>query len=293
MMAFLKIFGVILFAATLSLCAQSAKVSTYLKLVAQGKISEVKSKLPDLLAEYPNDPGVKLLHGVVIEDGARALEKYKEIVKDFPDSEWADDAYWRIVQYYAVSGDTEKAESELANFRRRYPSSEFLAPASDVVRSAEQINRKKTSAKEIKDAAAEPISEKKSVPTKTDKIQAPAVNKNTSVKPASDKDKAPADSKNAKSIQPITQAKNPDASDGDSKWGLQVGIYSTKDKAELEKKKIEKLRMRTTLIERPIKGKNMFALVIGDYTSKALAEDAKKAVEAQCKCETIVYKKVK
>ena len=55
------------------------KVSEYLNMVANGKVDEVKLQLPDLLAEYPDDPGVMLVHGAVIDDAYRALDIYKKI----------------------------------------------------------------------------------------------------------------------------------------------------------------------------------------------------------------------
>jgi cell division protein FtsN len=122
--------------------AQKDEVNKYLRLVAYGKIDEVRAIIPDLLAKYPNDPGVKLLHGTILDDAFLALDVYQSILKNYPESEWADHAYWRIVQFYAVLGDTNKAMTELANFRTRYPSSSFIGPAADVVRSAVNLTKK-------------------------------------------------------------------------------------------------------------------------------------------------------
>ncbi|MFA5511697.1 MAG: hypothetical protein WC313_04535 [Candidatus Kapaibacterium sp.] len=119
-----------------TLQAQKDEVNKNLRLVAYGKIDEVRAVIPDLLAKYPNDPGVKLLHGTILDDAFLALDVYNTIITNFPNSEWADHAYWRIVQFYAVLGDTAKAQAELANFRSRYPASVFIGPAADVVRSS-------------------------------------------------------------------------------------------------------------------------------------------------------------
>jgi cell division protein FtsN len=126
----------------LGLFAQKEEVTKNLRLVAYGRIDEVRAIIPDLLAKYPDDPGVKLLHGTILEDAFLALEVYQGILKNYPESPWADHAYWRIVQFYAVLGDTAKAQAELANFRSRYPASTFIGPASDVVRSSVSLARK-------------------------------------------------------------------------------------------------------------------------------------------------------
>jgi hypothetical protein len=117
------------------------QTATYLTMIADGRLQDVKAKLPDLMVERPNDPGVQLLLGVVIDDAFKALDIYKRITDNHPESEWADDAYWRIVQFYAVMGDTTKAKGELNNFRRRYPTSGYLVPAIDVVRSSIAMTR--------------------------------------------------------------------------------------------------------------------------------------------------------
>lgn len=141
----LALYLVLAFTFLTNLHAQDAIVTENLKLVAMGKVDEVKNKIPDLLVEYPNDPGITLLHAVVIEDAFKALALYSDIVQNYPDSQWADDALWRIVQIEALAGNLDRAKDELNTFRRRYPTSPFLAPAADVVRAAESIAAKSPS----------------------------------------------------------------------------------------------------------------------------------------------------
>lgn len=128
-----------------TLQASGPDINSYLEMVANGKLTEVKSQLPDLMVEYPDDAGVKLLLAVVIDDAYKSLDIYKKIVATYPESEWADDAYWRIVQFYAVKGETNKAQYELNYFRTKYPQSPFIVPAAEVVRMAEGIFRKENS----------------------------------------------------------------------------------------------------------------------------------------------------
>lgn len=125
--------------------ASGPDINTYLEMVANGKITEVKSQLPDLMVEYPDDAGVKLLLAVVIDDANKSLDIYKKLVANYPESDWADDAYWRIVQYYALKGETNKAQYELNYFRTKYPQSPYIVPAAEVVRMAEGIFRKENS----------------------------------------------------------------------------------------------------------------------------------------------------
>lgn len=123
----------------ISLQAKSPDINQYLQQVANGNIMQVKSELPDLMVEYPDDAGVKLLLAVVIDNADKSLDIYKKIVANYPESDWADDAYWRIVQFYAVKGETNKAQYELNYFRTKYPQSPYIVPAAEVVRMATSI----------------------------------------------------------------------------------------------------------------------------------------------------------
>jgi len=97
--------------------ADNDKIRYYLQLVAQGKIDDVKRDLPDLLIDYPDDPGIQLLHAVVVADIFKAVQVYERIVENYPKSEFADEAYWRIVQFYAIKGDTTSAQKVLDMYR--------------------------------------------------------------------------------------------------------------------------------------------------------------------------------
>jgi predicted Zn-dependent protease len=137
---------VTLFLAILSLSqgyayAQSEEVKSCLKMISDGKVDDVKRKLPDLLAEYPDDPGVMLVHASVLDDAYRANGLLEKLIKRYPDSQWTDNAYWRVIQFYAVAGDTTKAKQELEGYRQKYPSSPYLLAASDVVRTSVMLAR--------------------------------------------------------------------------------------------------------------------------------------------------------
>lgn len=237
----------------INLYSQDKVVGDYLQQYAQGKMNEVRSALPDLLVEYPNDPGVKLLLAVVLEDADKAVDIYKEIVQKFPDSQWADDAYWRLIQYYAVKNDVEKAEYELDNFRKRYPTSDFLTPATDVVRTAKSITTNKAKVN--------------TAPTKVEAITNAKVDAKPVEKPIE-----------AKVQGPIT-------------YGLQVGLYSSMQAAETERERFLKQRLRTSIEEKIVEGEKKYAVVIGNYSSMESAEAAKVIIQQQCNCAPVIYKK--
>ena len=111
----------------------NTKIASYLKLISEGRSDEVKNKLTDLTTNYPDEPGVLLLQGALQKNIEKALPIYQRILKKYPNSEWADDAAWRIIQYYSIIGDTAEAAKSLNSFRSKYKNSPFLEPASVAV----------------------------------------------------------------------------------------------------------------------------------------------------------------
>jgi hypothetical protein len=260
--------GFVLIVLMSSCFAQADKVKSCMNKIAAGKIDEVKQQLPDLLAAYPQDAGVQMVLAMVVEDPYLSLDKYKYIVKAYPESEWADDAYFRVVETYCLLGDTTKASRSLEDFRIKYPKSEFLALASDMLFTTYRIARN-PNYKEVKEkpAASEIVSVK----------DQPQDNKKLPLKTVQ------MDSKN-------------DAGTGKSNgaaYGLQVGVYGTQEAAKAEMDKYKKQRLVAEIKPKDVDGTTMYSVVIGNYSSKEAADDAKDILQQSCKCEPIVVKKSK
>ena len=295
-------FLVIIFSASAAF-SQAEEVNKNLRLFAHGKISEVKNNIPDLIAQYPQDPGVKLLLGVVLDDAAKALKLYEEIINDHAKSQWADDAYWRIVQYHAVVGDTAKARFELEKFRRRYPTSEFLAPATDVVRSA--VGMAKSGRKEVAEVQTNTEEKDTGEDQSTEELAEDILTEDTVRSDTNDMQKQAAEMEAAD--EPVEKADQQNDAAKESKtaedtageeeytgyYGLQVGIYKNKESAEKERERFLVKRLRTEVTKKNINGETMFAVVIGNYTSKESAQAAKMIVKQQCECDPIIYRKKK
>lgn len=270
----------LLFAAT-NLYPQDQLVSENLKLVAMGKVDEVKNKIPDLLVEYPNNPGIILLHAVVIEDAYKALDLYRDIVSNFPSSQWADDAYWRIVQFYAVAGDLPKAKSELNNFRAEYPASTFLGPAADVVRSAESVQMKGK-----RNSANMNVTKRKTIPTALMVEEAPPkeLNENSTIKDTDIIESDKIENNKELSISDATTEKEITESDnaqpGDEAFTIksdETKVINTDPEAIEEKvvkeEAIEEKQVNELKIPEGTSG--YYGLQVGIYSDKANAEDEK------------------
>lgn len=116
---------------TLRAQGADADVAKYMAMIASGQTETVKADIPALLSKYPNDPGVLYLQGLTTTEGAEAVRIYQSIVDNFPSSEWADDALYRVYQFYYSLGLYRTAELKMAQLKKNYPASRYLTGGSD------------------------------------------------------------------------------------------------------------------------------------------------------------------
>jgi cell division septation protein DedD len=100
-----------------------------INLVNDGKSDQVKTDIPSLLSRHPNNPGVLYVQGLVTEEGTEAVRIYQSIVDNFPENEWADDALYKVYQFYYSLGLYRTAELKLTQLRTEYPDSPYLDAA--------------------------------------------------------------------------------------------------------------------------------------------------------------------
>lgn len=122
----------LLLTAPVLVVAQSGKsnepdIQRRLEMIERGQEEAVKAELPTLMTNYQNHPGVLFLQGVLTTDGTEASKIYQSIVDNFPKSEWADDALYKLYQYYYSIGLYKTADQKLDQLRRDYPFSAYSA----------------------------------------------------------------------------------------------------------------------------------------------------------------------
>jgi len=106
-------------------------INGYIARIDIGEGEQVRAEIPSLLSKYPNNPGVLYLQGLVTADGGEAVRIYQSIVDNFPRSEWADDALYKVYQFYYALGLYRTAELKMEQLRKEYPSSKHLKVASE------------------------------------------------------------------------------------------------------------------------------------------------------------------
>lgn len=281
---------------TTILCAQSTDniVRSKLRQVALGNASDVRAELPELVRTYPNDAGVQFLSATLTADGVKALPLFVRIVRENPQSIWADDAQWRVVQIYALRKDSASARSELQNFRRNYPTSEFLLFAAEIVKSTVGLPPTFTTyrnpiivASTARTIASSTILKPKTEPAKTELAKTEPA-KAELAKPISP---APAQKLESKPEPLLQQEIAPSKAVAGERYTLQVGIYSSRESAIIDVQKLLKARLRSDVIEKNTEGAARFAVTVGNYASREAAEKAKAIVQKACTCVPFVVVK--
>jgi len=124
LLSFLTLIFILMISA--EILPQEIDIVPYLKKIESGNVEEVKEDLVDLKNEYPDDPSVMFLDGVLTENGQQAVVIYQGILDNFPQSKYADAALYRIFSYYYALGLYETAKEKLKLLIINYPASPYI-----------------------------------------------------------------------------------------------------------------------------------------------------------------------
>lgn len=120
----LLVAGILLFQSV-----SGQNMAMYLTLLEEGKARSVREKIPDLMKQYPAEPGVYYLDAATTLDGEAAYEKFLTFVEKYPNSRYADDAVIKIGEYLYSRGLYTQASRALKRFAVNYPESEHVQRA--------------------------------------------------------------------------------------------------------------------------------------------------------------------
>jgi hypothetical protein len=226
---------VVMFLFPAVLLGQSPDIESYLARVERGGAEEVRTEVPSLLTAYPNNPSVLYLQGVLTTDGTEAVRVYQSIVDNFPRSEWADDALYKVYQFYYAIGLYRTAEIKLNQLKTDYPQSRYLAGA---IREG------------TRDLPEEPVS-----------APQPGVAAESPDQPV--QQGAPIAEERESRSQPVTER---------GQYTLQVGAYAQQVNAEKQKLFFEDLGYHVEVINKVRDTRSLFVVLVGEYKT---AEEAR------------------
>jgi len=107
----------------------SPDIQRRLEMIERGQAEAVRAELPGLMTNFQNHPGVLYLQGILTSDGTEAAKIYQSVIDNFPKSEWADDALFKLYQYYYSIGLYKTGDQKLQQLRQEYPFSAYAGNA--------------------------------------------------------------------------------------------------------------------------------------------------------------------
>jgi cell division septation protein DedD len=232
--------------------AQSTEpdIRKYVAQVNNGNVDDVRRELPSLLTKYPNNPGVMYLQGLVSREGSEAIRTYQSIVDNFPTSEWADDALYRVYQFYYALGLYRTAEIKMKQLVEKYPDSPFAKGGTEA-------------------AAAQ-----KAAPVEEPKLDVPA--------PAETHPQTP-----PPAAQPSTEPAAADTTMA-ARFVLQVGAFGVQNNAETLKDRFEAAGYPVEMISKVKDTRALFLVWVGNYATYEEARTAGQDVKRKMGLDAIV-----
>ncbi len=302
----MKIFALVLILSIVSIFSLHSQtvdniVESNLQLLGQGKGNLVKTDLIDLIVKYPNEPGIRYLLATVSKDHIASINIYNDIIKNNSESQWADDCYWRLIQYYAITGDITKAEDHLQTMRKDYPNSNLLIVACDVIQTVYLTLPKE---EQTKTYTLTTIPDNSTIKTEVIPVKEPIKDSKTladeklvqkKIVLTNGVSKINTTKTIAQSSKTLVKAEvvdeDPPIDISNEKFALQVGVYRELVRAEAEQKFYIDKRIRSAIAKKIVNGETMYSVVVGEYSSAERAEKAKRIVEKECNCKPIIVNK--
>ena len=114
---------IILFAVvTIGSCIAQEQINYLERLLRQEQFDELRELLDSVQG---NHPSVEFMRGLVQADAQLAVSHFRQVIQH-PDSPYADDAQFRIAQYYYARADYSQARDHFSTLAKLYPNSNLF-----------------------------------------------------------------------------------------------------------------------------------------------------------------------
>ncbi len=218
----------------------------------EDRLDEIKDELPDVIKKYPDHPTVLFLQGVFARDADTALGFYEKIVANYGDSKYADNALFRIAQYYYSRKYYQKAADSFAYFIDHYPASRLNDDAQYLLCQSMMAQGKMDSAKEclrnfIKRSPRSPYVDLAVMDLESSHLWS--------------------DETVEKSLQQKTLPESK------YKYALQVGAFSKKKNAQQVARKMQRAGLAARVVRINRARRTLYAVWVGKFETTALARN--------------------
>ena len=242
----LKIFIFFVF----SVIVQSQNVDLYLSLIDEGKAKGALENLPELISKFPNDPGVLYLKALLNKDGDSAVEQYKNIIKNYPESKYTPRSAMKMGEYFYARGLYTQCANLLKNFPVKYPRFTDMQRLTNLMTNSFNAIGEEDSAKYYGLII---------------KSMFPAIDAEFDM--------------NDKKFSQVFDFKKKQLNKGP--YVVQIGAFSSKENAKRLKLQVRQLGHDVSINKVDSNGKTFFAVRVNSYKSKIKAEEIGKDIKSK------------
>lgn len=106
----------------LGTCLAQEQINYLERLLRQERFEELRELLGSVQSHHPS---VEFIRGLLHQDAQLAVAHFRQVVQH-PDSPYADDAQFRIAQYYYARGDYSQAREHFSKLAKLFPNSNLF-----------------------------------------------------------------------------------------------------------------------------------------------------------------------
>lgn len=248
--------------------------SRYFEYIRQDRVEQVRAAIPDLIRKYPRNPDVLYLSALVEPDGDKALLIYKDVMSQYPNSDRADDALTKIIEYLYAKGLYKKTINYSKQLIAKYPDSENIGACVYMMLSSFNVMNKKDSVDYYYSYYLKRYPD----------MKLPFFNyQSASAFVTSDKP--------TKTVKPVPAARPVKPVAAEQKWALQVGAFGNPQNALALKNRLKSYGYDPYI--QKIKGSksDLLSVRVGKYNSREEASAAGDRLKALHNIDFIVIKR--
>jgi len=249
-------------------------LNQYFEYIDKDDINKVRAAIPNLMRKFPNNPDVLYLSALVEPDGDKALLIYKDVMSQYPNSDRADDALTKIIEYLYTKGLYNRTIDYSKQLISKYPDSEQIGNCVYMLLSSFNVMNKKDSVDYYYSYYLKRYPNMK-LPFKNYQSVSVWVT----------------DDKPMEIIKPAPEPKPVERTVSESKWALQVGAFGNSQNALTLKNRLQSYGYEPYI--QKIKGSNtdLLSVRVGNYDSQEAAQAAGDRLKALHKIDYIVIKR--
>ncbi len=254
------------------LVSQTVNISGLIDSVLIGNPEPAEELLPTLVVEYPNNPEVMFLQGLLEMNGEKAKDHFKTVYDTHPNSDYGDDAVMKVAEYYYTTGYYIQSADWLKKMPLYYPRSSHIERAVKLFLNSLIVSGSKDTALFYSKVFKRRFP-KMDIDAKLSDVLA-SFEANTQK------------NKSQFVIEPVKEV----VSNEDKQFSLQIGAFGKVDNAKSRKKMLVNSGFNPRIDQVESNGNILFAVREGHYSDKESAKKIGKQIKARLGLNTIVVK---